>query len=407
MKNLQKYLILLLLACIPIMSGGWALLTLTACFLGILNISKIHLTTKNILDSRPALIIFSGLIQYAIIGIFFGFYHNHNLSYFEAFIPFVLSPLIFHGFVQSEPDDNTLWLGVAIAAIMGSMIAVYQAYHLDIGRAFGALKNPIIFGDICIVFASLSLIGLLSTQHKNCSFLLQMTLILGFISGVFASLLSGSKGGWLSIFTTLIIFIWLWLRNRQTVIKIGVLSAALIGIGSLFWLAPTELVLARLIEGFHGGVHWFKTGEITEGSVSARLALWKAGLEMINEHWLLGISRHGLEAALPAPLKIYGQLESDLLMALVANGFIGFLSKIYLFISVLFAFTISKKMNTNHNIYIPVAGTLLVILYIEFGLSVDTLGRNAFRHLFVLLTLLILALTMKKYSPNNQNLQQG
>ncbi len=403
MKNLQKYLILLLLGYIPIISGGWALLTLTACILGILNISKIRLTTKNIIDSRPALIIFSGLIQYAIIGIFFGFYHNHNLSYFEAFIPFVLSPLIFHGFIQAEPDDNTLWLGAAMAAMMGLLIAAYQAYHLDIGRAFGALKNPIIFGDICIVFASLSLIGLLSTQQKPGSELLQLTLILGFISGVLASLLSGSKGGWLSIFTTLVIFIWLWLRNRQTVIKIGVLSAAIIGIGGLFWLAPTELVLARLIEGFHGGVHWFKTGEITEGSVSTRLALWKAGLEMINEHWLVGISRHGIEAALPSHLKVYVQLESDLLMSLVANGFIGFLSKIYLLFSVLFAFSIFKKRNITHNLYIPVAGALLVILYIEFGLSVDTLGRNAFRHLFVLLTLLILTLTMKKYSPNTQN----
>jgi O-antigen ligase len=349
-----------------------------------------------------ALPLWVGMVVYVLFGMAMGFVHGYKASYFEAYVPMLLAPFIVNAVVVARPHINMLWLGAGTAAVFAGLVASYQSLYLQMDRAGGAMNNVIIFGDLAVVVGMFSAFGALFGLSADAPKWMRRYLLLGAVMGVWASLLSGTKGGWLSILMLSVILVWMALRHWHWARRVAVASAVLMGIVMAAFLAPPEIVVNRITHGLQGAHTWFTTGQITEGSVSVRLEKWSQAIQMIIDKPMVGWTTEGSMLEIDKRLLQAGagvghggqwtQTENDLLQIGIVHGLPGLASYLFLYLGLLWSFIRIRQLDLQRVLWVGVAtaGALLVVLMLEFGLSVVVLGRNAFRHTLIVWAMLVL-----------------
>ncbi|OYU13289.1 MAG: hypothetical protein CFE38_03210 [Comamonadaceae bacterium PBBC1] len=401
-ERLQNGLVWLFLSWILVVPGGPLLLALLLTTLGLLGVSQLPQSLASLWAWPQLRSVAWGFAAFVVAGVFVGVWYGYGPGYYEAYIPFLLAPLMLHGVLSARLQAGVLWLGAASAAGLAGVLASYQSLVLDVGRAKGAMNHPIIFGDLSVVLASIALFGVLYSQQAKSSLYFRAYLLLGALMGVWASLLSGTKGGWLSIVMVMFVFAWRLTADKALMWRgLGLLCiVALILKGVL--LAPEALVWGRL-EGVWGSAkHWFDTGEVTDWSVSIRLELWSYAWELFSQKPLLGWSGGEALAKLAEHLKPFNVpvgiapvFENDLLHFAAVAGSVGVLSVLGLYVGVFFGFwQFKKQVQEGQTSAFVLLGMLLVVMLFEFGLTVNALGRNAFRYSFCTLSVMLLSLVI-------------
>jgi O-antigen ligase len=406
-ERIQNGLVFSSLSLVLVLPGGPMLLTLCLAGMGLWACKGLRTDLAKVWESPEVRIMALGFAMFVAVGIFLGIWYDYRPGHYEAFFPFLLSPLMLHGVLKARLQPFVLWMGAATAAVAAGFYASYQSLVLMTGRAMGAMNHPIIFGDLSVVLACIALFGLLYFEQAKHQLWIRVYLSCGAAMGVWGSLLSGSKGGWLSIIMVLLVFVWRFTAGKPLLWRfLGVvLISALVAKG--VWLAPEELVRGRL-EGVWAKAHlWFTTGQVTDGSVSIRLELWSYALQLFAQRPILGWSGGGALSMLAEHLKPFNVpdgithvFENDLLHYAAVSGMVGVLSVLALYLGVFVGFWLYQKRGAQTFAY-ALMGMLLVVLFFEFGLTVNALGRNAFRYFFcsmtvVLLGLIILAIQEKK-----------
>jgi O-antigen ligase len=346
-----------------------------------------------------ALPIWVGMAVYVLFGMAMGFVHGYKASFFEAYAPMLLAPFIVNAVVVARPPEQMLWFGAAAAGCSAGLVAAYQSLYLDIGRAKGAMNNEIMFGDIAVVMGMFSGIGWVYWARHQASAWPKCLLISGLLFSLLASLLSGTKGGWLSILMLAVLFVWLAFGHLSFLKRAMLAWLVLVTIVVLAYLAPHELVIDRVVNGLQGGYQWFSSGAITDGSVSIRLEKWRQAIGMIADKPWTGWETEGAIAELSHRLIAVGagdgwsQTENDFLQAGIVHGVPAIISYLALYMGFLLAFARIKNLRIGHFTWVGIstAGMLLIVLMLEFGLSVVVLGRNAFRHTLIVWAMLALA----------------
>jgi len=341
-----------------------------------------------------------GTAFFVMVGIFLGIWYNTKLSYYEAFAPFLLTPLMLSGVLLSRLQPAVLWLGSATGALLAGVYASFQSLVLLTGRATGNMSHPIIFGDLAVVLSCIALFGVLYFDQARRTVWLRAYLLLGASMGVWASLLSGTKGGWFSIVMFLIIFAWhisagkpFWARF------VGILGIMALLINGVL-LAPTELVWDRLEGIWHHSQHWFETGEITDWSISVRLEMWSYALQLFAQRPILGWSGDVATAKLAehlqafnVPASIPHVFENDLLHYAAVSGLLGVTSVLALYAGIFIGFWKFEKQSTlQTRSAFALMGMLLVVPIFEFSLTCNVLGRSSFRYFFCEFTVILLGL---------------
>ena len=349
---------------------------------------------------RPLKYMALGTVFFVIVGVFFGIWYNAKLSYYEAFAPFLITPLMLSGVLLTRLQPAILWLGSATGALLAGVYASYQSLILLTGRATGNMSHPIIFGDLAVVLSCIALFGVLYFEQTRRTVWLRAYLLLCTTMGVWASLLSGTKGGWLSIVMFLFIFVWhistgkpFWARYA------GILGIVALLINGVL-LAPADLVWDRLEDIWHHAQHWFETGEITDWSVSIRLEMWSYALQLFAERpilgWSGGVATTKLAEHLQAfnvPASIPNVFENYLLHYAAVSGLLGVTSVLALYAGIFIGFwKFEKQLARQTRSAFALMGMLLVVLIFEFSLTCNVLGRSSFRYFFCDFTVILLGL---------------
>ena len=393
----------LLMTGILVVPGAYALLTLWLALYGLWFLRGFTARVWQpslMLGASP---IWVGMAVYVAAGMSFGWWHGYKASYFEAYLPMLLAPLIVNALVVAKPPVAMLWLGAAAGAASAGLMAMYQSLVLDMGRASGAMNNIIMFGDLSVVLAMFTMFGWIYWGRSQKSRWIQLAFLFGTLLGLAASLLSGTKGGWLSVLMLAVVFVWLAFDRWHWLKKIFVASLVLAAIVVAAFLVPADLVVNRITNGFQGAQIWFQTGEITEGSVSIRLEKWAQALSMIIDKPWTGWSTQGSILEIDQRLRAAGagealggswtQTENDLLQAGIVHGLPGIASYLCLYLGIIWGFIRARQHWPNHGLWVGLAsaGAVLIVLMLEFGLSVVVLGRNAFRHTMIVWAMLALS----------------
>lgn len=399
-ERLRNGLIFALLSLVLVLPGGPQVLALCLVFMGAWAFKDLRAELRQVWYWPELRIMATGFALFVGIGVFLGVWYDYGPGYYEAFIPFLLAPLMLHGVLKARLQPAILWLGAATAALLAGAMASYQSLVLLQGRASGAMNHPIIFGDLSVVLACVALFGVLHFEQARQSVFTRVYLLLGATMGVWSSLLSGTKGGWLSIVMVLFVFAWRVTANKSWLWRgLGLLLIVALMFKGV-WLAPEALVRERL-EGVWGHAQrWFETGQVSDWSVSIRLELWSYAVHLFVQRPVLGWSGGEALSMLADHLKPFNVpdgiapvFENDLLHYAAVSGVVGLLSVVVLYVSMFAGFWRFQKQGAKTSAY-ALLGMLLVVLIFEFGLTVNALGRNAFRYFFCTMSVMLLGLVL-------------
>ncbi len=304
--------------------------------------------------------------------------HVAGWLHFLSAVPMLVAVLTF------RPPAGLWFMGAALGGLLSGAWAGWQKWVLGLDRALGH-TYVIQFGDIGLLLGLMAVLGLLyfhdAPRHRGRSLLL----LAGAAGGLLTSLLSGSRGGWIG----LPLVAWLLWRTFRPVLapelRRRVLLLTLLLVSAVV-LVPQTGVQSRIGQAYDE-LHRLAQGDNSGGSVVPRLYMWRMALQLTPERPLLGWGQDGFEAererqqqAGETKLRLKtSHVHNEMLDTLVKHGLVGSLLLLLLYAVPIGVF--ARGMNAEDHALraLAVAGLLVPLLFIDFGLSQTMFGRNSGR----------------------------
>ena len=271
-----------------------------------------------------------------------------------------------------RPPRRMLWWGVIAGALAALPFVAWQRIALGIERP-GGLINAITFGDLALLLALLAVTAAIDMRNEPAQARLAGV---GAIAGLTASLLTGSRGGWVALAAAALLF----LRHARGLkgrhVRILLATGAVVVLAA--WLTPATEMQARFDEGV-GDVRTWADGGNVNTRVGTRLELWKGASMLIAEHPLLGMDFMACRARLgefvregmldPVVLTL-PHLHNDALQELATGGVAGFALWAAILAAPLLFFARELRAGVGSPQFAAaLAGVLVVTSYVSFGLT--------------------------------------
>lgn len=332
-------------------------------------------------------------------------WHGLDSRAFDRPSRFMLALFVIPLLAHYPPKVRYLWLGFAIGAVGAGGWAVQQVFFEGMDRAQGGTQI-IQFGNLSMLMGIISLVGFLWFQQLTHPDRFSRILMLsGFFGGVTASILSGSRGGWLVLPVGLFFILSKYKLKLSTACSNGLVIFSVAVVVALS-MSPATGVPERLERVFDETKAYFTDGDATT-SIGARLEMWKVAVKLGRQRPFLGWGSVQVElekAKLaesgridPTILK-YGHAHNDFLDSWQKRGLLGLGALLALYFVPLFFFV--KKLNEGSAQTKPLAlaGALMCTSYIIFSLSQAFFEHNSgvMVYAFLLVTLWTLCTESEK-----------
>ncbi len=265
-------------------------------------------------------------------------------------------------------------IGAAIGGIFSGVIAWYEYYYLSYSMAEGVAGNHIYFGEIALLLSTLSVFGLMAVK----GYPIKLLLVAGFIFGGYAMLISGSRGGWITLPTILILFmsynIWniaLWKRLLGSIMMVVILFSA--------YHSPELLVKQRVDISIDEVVNYYSDNKMS--SIGHRLEMWRASYLSAKDHNFLGAGENSFksemkrltqEGKVHKSLQYFVDPHSQYFNTLLDQGIIGLASLLLIFfIPLKVLFNNIKNKNQSH--VSAMFSSIILLSFMEFMITISTL----------------------------------
>ena len=267
-------------------------------------------------------------------------------------------------------SQNALKWGVWFGAVAAGVWAFYQKQYLGFHRVSGGTSGLIAaFGDISLLLGVMSVAMFQPNWKMNPLFgpLAAVALLLG----VYASLASGTKGGWISM--PLLCWVMVDLLDKPTYKKRFLVLFTFAFSALLVWYF-VPFVQQRLSVIVPAITEYFVHGKVADGSAGIRLALWHSALLIFIDNPLFGtgpgsyyIEKIPLVEAGLIPPEAGPHLgpHNQLFNSLFETGIIGAIM-VY---SIYFSFLLLCRQHLQQNKALAITGILMVVGYMDFGIA--------------------------------------
>ena len=277
-----------------------------------------------------------------------------------------------------------VWYGLVTGSIVVAIVAFYEVGIQGISRAH-SLTHPIVFGDLSLIMGCMSLAGYGWFKQQSSKFV--MLPMLALLCGLFASILSQSRGGWVAIPFFLMIFFWYIYPHFSFKLKAAVAAIALV-LFTVIYVVPQTGVSSQVDKTLKN-LEQYSDSEITSikraTSVGTRLEMWQASWKMFTENPVLGVGwGHYLDEAKKQveqglrnrSAAAFDHPHSQYFTALASGGVIGFIATLALFLVPAWLFIKYIKKHESDDISrLSLAGLLLIVGYMAYGISEPLLDR--------------------------------
>ncbi|KPA53553.1 ligase [Photobacterium leiognathi subsp. mandapamensis] len=335
-------------------------------------------------------------------------YYGGSFSEIDMPSRFVLVLPIFLLLLLYPPKVNILTSGFIIGAIIAGVVAMIHIYDFKTGRAFSdVLKNthsslkgymPIQSGNMAMTLGLISLTISLYYLDQKSWWKFTLSLIAALL-GIYASFLSGSRGGW--IFLPIAI-IYLAFSNRQFISKkVTIVTIIILGTG-LVLLSQNQEITKRIDSATYDLTQYQAGNEYT--SLGIRLELWKSAIYTTEQHPIIGSGYQGREVlrekwaheGLVNAEVIKSFLDShshnQFLEDLSVRGVIGLTALLAIFIIPLSIFVKNHRIaNSSQQKMINQCGAISVIMMVGYCLSQAMFRHNSGMIFYSLMTVILLA----------------
>ncbi|MEQ6890049.1 O-antigen ligase family protein [Halomonas sp. CS7] len=309
-------------------------------------------------------------------------YHGELLGLWPLVVPVLLALLALPALHAWLPSLTWLWTGLALGGMTTGVWALWQALN-GVRRASGHEPlHAILYGNLSLLSGVLCLAGIgwaLNGPRRSGWLAL---LALGALGGVAASVLSGTRGGWVALPLILLVFqrgFGRWLPRGKAAawwLGAGVLLAAL-------YVLPQTGVQHRVSLAVAEVEHYLTGEEAKTSSVTTRLEMWQGALGLIVERPLLGHGEAGYEEGVRSRVKAgeidravlaHAHAHNDLLDAWAKRGVPGLVALLGLYLLPLWLFRSGLNHPDSSHRALAVAGLLLPVTFLDFGMTYSFLA---------------------------------
>jgi O-antigen ligase len=361
------------------------------------------------INVKTALFFIIACWLFAITGILIDVSHEVTLGALEIYLPFLIYPVLITLYVQFTPRFEFFYVGAATSSILALIWTLYMI--LIEGASRPSLHGTAIsFGNTgALIAVTCSVAYAVNKSINPAKKVTSYVLICGVLSGIGVSLLSGSKGGWISLLTFFILFYWRNFIQLSRVRKIAILvSISMLSL--LLLLHPSSILNQRLTEAKIGFEYWVETGLDRDGSVGARLNMYSFGIGIADDVPLFGLGPRGVDelwieqAALGktdpnwAPNGRHSHagnhLHSEFLTVYLWKGPFGLFAHLLIYLSAAIHFYRLRKSKDLIASTAATLGLFTLICYVEFALTDAGWYVNANRQIFLFWILTLFGVTL-------------
>lgn len=300
-------------------------------------------------------------------------------------------------FIHAKPPVKFFWAGVCLASAGAGATAIYETLWQGAPRASAGI-NPILFGDISLMYSSFSGIAAVFYYQKNNRVLCFMAVLASGL-GMFAVVASGTRGAWLAIpFVSLLLLYFVW-GMLPPKFKLTLFLAPLLLLIVAF-CTPMLKVESR-INSLVGEFNQLNSSA-SMGSIGQRVEMWRASKDAWLDAPVLGQGQGGYVAYVgqgivkgeySKSIEKYSHSHNDYLFALASRGLIGLCLLLLMYVLLLNHARRSVLAHAESAPYNLSAVALLVLVacYALFGLTEAIMIRSQALSIFVVLVGILLA----------------
>lgn len=297
------------------------------------------------------------------------------VSYWDSPARFLFAvPIYFALKKQSMKVFELFQFGLPLGAIAALLIQ-----HQEVGvfgtRATNTFLNPIHFGDLALMLGILSACSI--NWFRLDSRLVVMLKVIGLIAGMYASILSGTRGGWVAIPVILLVCLVVWKVYDVKKLAGGLLAVAAMLAVSYFAFTPIQ----QRVSDSYVEIRSIASGNL-ETSTGFRLQIWKGASQIFLANPIAGVSPSGFDNAIlslgkagvispmAADLGV-NEVHSQIFSSAARLGIFGLIAYFLVHLVPLKFFVNSMRSRNNIIQKAGLMGMSLVVGFIVFGLTVE------------------------------------
>jgi O-antigen ligase len=319
--------------------------------------------------------VIASLLAYAAVNIAEAWWDAQGVRGIDAPSRFIFAIPALLWVMVYPPRLVFLWGGFGVGAILSGMWAGWQRVVDSVARAEGH-THVIQFGNLSMLLGLLCLAGLgwaVVQQHRKgwITFLL-----VGAVAGILGSVLSGSRGGWVGFPIVLWVLYRAYGKNISTKLT-GTILLLVILCGSAIYLIPQIGVQERIHQAA-SDVSNYLSGELILTSVGSRFEMWRGAGHMILEKPITGWGGNGYreqmsvlasQGVVDKGITHYSHAHNEFIDTFAKRGLNGLVALMMLYLVPLRLFMRSFAEPDLTIRSVAVAGALLPVAYIDFGLT--------------------------------------
>ena len=292
---------------------------------------------------------------------------------------------IFILFAAIKYPPRFLWLmnGFAVGAVAAGIRAIWDRQFAGLVRAFDWMA-PIQGGDISMSLGILSLCGLMwaiKNAHTRYMFFYAVATLMG----IFGSILSGSRGGWV-LFPVILVVAYQIFKNWLTPkVKMGLALALFVF--AVICVLPQTGVIKRFEEA-KNDITQYVSDQNKATSLGLRFEFWKSAIASFREKPIFGWGNNGIwdsqkqqyEAGFitKEAYEFHKHAHNQFLDEMAKRGIIGLGALLAFFLIPLILFKKQlQQATTPETKTIAACGILLVLSTIDYCLSQAFFGHNS------------------------------
>lgn len=321
----------------------------------------------------------------------------------------------------------SLWTGVTVGAVLAGVTALTQVVVFEMPRATGTEGNAIVFGDLALLMGALSvaLVGPATNWWSAAgrAHRVGLATTAAAVGGAVASLLSGSRGGWLAIAPAAIILLRYRPRTtggpgsprrpsialrRDHVVRAAVGATALIAVTAAAGGMPFDRLDAGVddITGYVAGEA--ATPDVTPvdpagTTIGARFEAWRAAADAVADHPILGIGWGNLQSHFERQVVTEGRhhriaefthAHQQVLGAWASSGIVGAAAFVAVVAVPARHFRRAARSADDEQRAIGAAGLVVVASFVVFGLT-EAIFENLVPVVFYAVTVGVLSAQLR------------
>jgi len=289
-------------------------------------------------------------------------------------------------------SERALFVAVVLASFTVLGITAYEVYALGSVRVFGWRNqwNAVPFGNFSLLLGFLAFAGCIGPMFVGRDRLRVPFGLAAALAGIYASILTGTRGGWLALPALLVVTLWAVLRayRRRVFASMHFLPALAATLGfAVAAVLLSENAQHRIdlavdqVGAYLGGAG---AGSSVDMATELRLEMWKWGLQQAGEHPLTGIGLANYDQArreavedgrMPPSFAGMANLHNEVITSLALGGLPTALAVVGFWLGTGFFFV--RRIGDEGSFFFALSGLLVVVGTCVFSMTEGLFGTSA------------------------------